>query len=278
MAALPAFTELLPFIVAMLAAGCAAGLIAGLFGVGGGTVVVPVLFFVLPLVGAPLETAMHVAVATSLANIIPTGFTSARARWRRAAVALPLVKRWGPSIVIGVLFGAALAAYVEGRWLTLLFGVIIMLVAVNLMARTDEVRLAPSLPKAPWLDGLGATIGGLSAMVGIGGGSLTVPTLTFCGVDIRRAVGTASAIGLIIAIPGVIGFIIGGWSAPDRPPLSFGYVNLIALAAIAPLSTLCAPLGARLAHHLSPRVLRAAFGAYLLFIGARMIWEGVLGG
>lgn len=266
-----------PQLGAILLAAFCAGLIAGLFGVGGGTVVVPALFFALPLFGATAATAMHVAVATSLANIIPTGFTSARAHWRRGAVDIALIRRWAPAIVIGVLIGTALAAWAEGRWLTLLFGVVVLLVAANLMLRKDGVQLSPTLPRAPWLDGIGGLIGALSAMVGIGGGSLVVPTLTFCGVDIRRAVGTAAAIGLVIAIPGVIGFVIGGWGVEGRPPLSIGYVNPVALAIVAPVSALVAPLGARLAHRLPPSFLRAAFGVFLLFIGARMIFDGVTG-
>lgn len=268
---------LAPFAAAMLAAGIGAGLIAGLFGVGGGTIAVPALYFALPLVGGLTEATMHVAVATSLANIIPTGYASARAHWRRGAVDLALVRRWAPSIVFGVLAGAALAAVTPGRWLTLLFGCVALLVAANLAFRTDHVRLAPALPRAPWLDLLGGGIGCVSAMVGIGGGSLVAPTLAFCGVAMTRAVGVAAAVGLVIAIPGVIGFIVTGWDAPGRPPLSVGYVNLIGLAAVAPLSTLVAPLGARLAHSLPPRTLRAAFALFLAFIALKMIWDGASG-
>ena len=270
-------TGLAPQLGAILLAALCAGLIAGLFGVGGGAVIVPALFLALPHFGATAETAMHVAVATSLANIIPTGFASARAHARRGGVDGALIRRWAPAIVIGVLIGTALAAHAEGRWLTLLFGMVMLVVAAHMALRRDAVQPAPHLPRAPWLDGIGALIGAVSAMAGVGGGALAAPTLTFCGVPIRRAIGTAAAIGLVIAIPGVVGFAIGGWGVAGRPPFSIGYVNIMALAIVAPASALMAPLGVRLAHHLPPRLLRGAFGAFLLLISASMMMSGVRG-
>jgi len=258
---------------AMLAAGVAAGFIAGLLGVGGGLVVVPAVFHALAFVPGDPALHMHMAVGTSLATIVPTGLRSARAHHARGAVDAPLLWRWGPAVLVGVALGSALAGLVAGTVLSGIFGVVAVAAAIYMAAFGQSARLAERLPREPARSALGAGIGAISAMMGIGGGTLSVPTLSLCGYPIRRAVGTAAAIGLIIAVPGSLGFVIAGWDVPGRPALSLGYVNLVALAAITPSTVVMAPLGARVAHAIPRRALRVVFAGFLLLVGTRMLWQ-----
>lgn len=261
-----------PWLAAMAVTGLAAGFVAGLLGVGGGIVIVPVLDFVLDSFGVDPSIRMKVAVATSLATIIATSWASARSHARHKAVDTDLLKSWGPAIFAGVVIGTAIGGYVDGRVLSIVFAVTALAVAANMILRADSHQLVNGFPNAGVKAGLGVGVGTISAMMGIGGGTLSVPILTAFGTDIRRAVGTASAIGFIIAIPGTIGYAIAGWGAPGLPPLSLGYVNLIALAAIIPLSMLTAPWGARVAHTIPRKYLAYGFGAFLLLTAAKMIW------
>lgn len=259
-------------LVAILAAtGAIAGVVSGLLGVGGGIVIVPVLFLV--FIGLDIEESvrMHVAVGTSLATIIFTGFISARAHWQRGSVDTALLKSWGPAVAFGVIAGTILGGNVAGEVLTLVFAAVAALVAVNMALKPAEGARKRQMPGTPLKEILGMVIGLFSVMMGIGGGTLTVPTLSFFRYSIRLAVGTASAIGLIIAIPGTLGYAYFGWGEPDLPPLSLGYVNLAGLLAIVPLSMLTAPLGARIAHSIPPTVLRYCFAGFLTVTSARMI-------
>ncbi|CCQ75049.1 sulfite exporter TauE/SafE family protein [Magnetospira sp. QH-2] len=264
--------DLVPLVAMLAGAGVVAGLIAGLLGVGGGIVVVPVLFHVFGMLDIDPMVRMHAAVGTSLAVIVPTGLSSARAHWRRQAVDTGILRAWGSWIVVGVLLGSAFAARLDGKILTIMFGFLAVIVASRLLFGRPDKAIRDRLPPAPWSQTIAAAIGGLSAMLGIGGGTFSVPVLTICGRPIHRAVGTAAALGLIIALPGAIGFMVAGWSAPGLPPLSLGYVNLLALAAIIPMSVLAAPLGAKLAHRLKAEHLRRAFAIFLFFVAGRMLF------
>ncbi len=261
---------LLPWVAVLGVAGVCAGLIAGLLGVGGGIVIVPVLFHLLSLLGVPETVKMHLAVGTSLAAIIPVSLSSLRAHWRRGAVDRTLLGRWALPIAIGVAVGTGLAGLVHGHVLTAVFAGVALLVAAHMAFATDNTRLSGKVPEGLAIHAIPFTIGGLSAMMGIGGGTLTVPTLVLCNYPVHRAIGTAAAFGLIIAIPGAVGFAFSGLDVPDRPPLSIGYVSVIGLVLIAPISTLLAPVGARVAHALSPRLLRRCFAAFLLATSLRM--------
>lgn len=262
--------DILSFALVLTVAGAVGGLIAGLLGVGGGIVIVPVLFYLLPAAGVAEADRMHVAVATSLATIIATGLVSALSHYRRGGVDVTLLKRLAPAIVVGVLLGVTLGAAASGSTLTLIFAVVALVVAVH-MAFFKGRRLAEGLPPFPWRDLIGLFIGAVSVVMGIGGGTLSVPVFTLCGVPIRRAVGTAAAIGLIIAVPGAIGFAAAGWGEPGLPPGSLGYVNLIGFALVAPLSMLLAPVGARLAHTLPSEWLGRAFALFLAATSVRML-------
>ena len=243
---------------------------------GGGIVIVPVLYFLFQALGVEAGVAMFMAVGTSLATIIPTSLSSARSHLKRGSVDRVLLRSLGPAIFVGVVAGTLAAAVVKGPVLTGLFAVLALAVAANMLFRQDSKPLRPSVPEGLGRQGLGAFIGSLSVMVGIGGGTLGVPILTACAVPIHRAVGTAAAIGLIIALPGAVGFALAGWDAAGRPPFSLGYISLLGFACIVPATVLCAPLGARLAHSLRPTPLRRLFAIFLLLTGGRMLY-GVLG-
>jgi len=262
--------ELLPKILALLFTGGIAGLLAGLLGVGGGIVIVPVLFYLFGVLELAPQSAMHVAVGTSLATIVPTSIASMRAHFRRGSVDRDLLRVWAPAAFLGAILGAVIAGYVKGVVLTAVFAVVAALVAAN-MATRDGVKVADRLPDSRVGSGsLGFVIGGFSVMMGIGGGTLSVPVLSAFNFPIHRAVGTASALGLAIGLPGAIGFMIAGWRVDDLPPLSLGYVNLVGFALIFPMSVLMAPVGARLAHALNRVWLRRAFALFLAVTAVRM--------
>lgn len=258
---------------AMAAAGLLAGFLAGLLGIGGGLVVVPVLFEVFGRFGVPDDVRMHVAVGTSLAMIVPTSISSVRAHAERGAVDRDVLRGWAPGIAAGVLIGTVLAAFASGPALTWVFVVMALAIAANFAFGRESWRLAETLPHGPAMWSISGGIGVISAMMGIGGGMLGTTTMTLCGVPIHRAVGTSAGFGVIIAIPGAIGFLITGWDVPDRPPLSLGYINLIAAAMLIPLTVLTAPFGARVAHRLSRTTLRRAFAVFLAVVCARMVWD-----
>jgi uncharacterized membrane protein YfcA len=265
------FAEALTLIAILAATGAIAGVISGLLGVGGGIVIVPVLFFV--FIGLDIEEAvrMHVAIGTSLATIIFTGFVSARAHWKKGSVDTTLLKSWGAAVAFGVIAGTIIGGNVAGEVLTLVFAVVAALVAINMAFKPAEGAKKRLMPKTPLKEILGTIIGFFSVMMGIGGGTLSVPILSFFSYPIRLAVGTASAIGLIIAIPGTLGYVYFGWGLPDLPPFSLGYVNLAGFLAIVPLSMLTAPLGARIAHAIPPTALRYCFAGFLAVTSARMV-------
>jgi len=258
---------------ALLATGVVAGIIAGLLGVGGGIVIVPVLYYMFSGLGIDQDVLMHLAVGTSLATILATGTSSARAHWKRGSVDMDLLKSWWWAIALGVIGGATLAGNLSGGTLTLIFGVVALVVSANMLLRKEGSAIAEKLPGSPFKELMGLLIGGISVMMGIGGGTLGVPTLTLFSYPIRKAVGTAAAIGLIIAVPGTLMSIYFGWDAEGRPPFSLGYVNLIGFFLIIPASTYAAPLGAKIAHTIDPSKLKLIFALFLGFTGLRMIYD-----
>lgn len=258
---------------AMLCAGVLAGFVAGLLGVGGGIVIVPALFQALAMLEVDPAVRMHLAVGTSLATIIPTSLRSARSHHARGAIDLNLLKAWGVPVLLGVVLGSALSGVVSGEVLTGVFAVVALIVAVHMALFGRQARLAPALPGQPAKSLLGLVIGWISSMMGIGGGTLSVPILSLFSYPIRHAVGTASAIGLIIAVPGTIGFVFAGWGADNLPPLSIGYVSVIGFLVVAPATVATAPWGARVAHTIPERALRLAFAGFLLLTSIRMFYD-----
>lgn len=265
-------TFMLLLAAGMLCTGAVAGVLAGLLGVGGGIVIVPVLFILFDFLDIPAQISMHLAVATSLATIIPTSISSALAHNKRGSIDLDLLKIWAPLIFIGALVGGILSKFLTSSSLTLIFGVIALLVSIN-MALPKKIVISETLPGGIVDKGiLPSFIGGFSALMGIGGGTLSVPILSAFSFPIHRAVGTASAFGLVIAIPAVLGFIWSGWAAELRPPFSLGYVNIPAAILIFSVSIFTAPLGATLAHSLNPANLKRAFAVFLFITSVRMLW------
>jgi uncharacterized membrane protein YfcA len=266
----PSTLNLITLALAMLATGLVGGVMAGLLGVGGGIVIVPMLEFALGFVGVDPSIRMHIAVATSLATIIPTSISSSRAHFARQAVDVALVKRWATWILLGALAGTWLASQLHSRALSGIFACVALLVALKMILPLDNKTLAQGIPQSPAMFAAPTLIGLISTMMGIGGGSLSVPTMTAFGEPIHRAVGTAALFGLLIAVPGTIGFMLTGYGNPLLPPGSIGFVNLLGLALIAPATVLAAPFGARLAHAMNKRGLTLLFGIFLMIVAIRM--------
>ena len=259
--------------------GTGAGLLAGLLGVGGGIVMVPALYHGFAMLDVPVELRMHLAVGTSLAAIIPTAIRSALAHKRHGAVDNGILLYWGPGIVLGVLVGSWIASWVRGDSLTLFFGVVALVVAVYMAFASANLRITQHMPGRTVSTLLGSGVGTVSTLMGIGGGTLSVPAMTLCGVSIHRAVGTASALGLLIAAPGAAGFVWAGWSSESLPSGSVGYVNFLAVLLLVPATMLAAPIGARLAHSLPAAVLRRVFAFFLGATALKMLtsaWMGVV--
>ncbi|WP_308914754.1 sulfite exporter TauE/SafE family protein [Jannaschia sp. LMIT008] len=252
--------------------GVAGGLLAGLLGVGGGIVIVPALFWVLSALGVAPDVAMSVAVGTSLATIIPTSISSARAHHAKGNVDTALLRRWAPFVFAGAMTGGLLSYVLDGTALTLLFGTVALLVAANMAFPRGggPTRTLPTRRGAQ--ASIASVIGLFSALMGIGGGTFGVPVLSLFGYVAHRAVGTAAAIGLVIAVPGTFGFVLGGLGEAGRPPLSLGYVNLPAVAVIVPLTVTMAPVGAGLGHRLSAVRLKQVFALFLAITALRMLW------
>ncbi len=259
--------------LALVATGIFAGILAGLLGVGGGIVIVPVLFFLFQSFGGSPESAMLVATATSLATIVPTSISSIRSHHHKGNVDFELLKRWALFIFIGVLAGSWLVTRVEGTLLTLLFGVIATLSALNMLLRTNKPALFQQLPNSTGQSLMATLIGFFSAMVGIGGGTISVPLLSIYNYPTHKAVGTAAAIGLIISLPGALTMLAIGTTPVDAPVGTFGLVNVIAFACIVPLTVLFAPVGATLAAKLDAGKLKKIFAVVLLITGVRMLGQ-----
>ncbi|MCJ2179815.1 sulfite exporter TauE/SafE family protein [Novosphingobium album (ex Hu et al. 2023)] len=263
-------------IALMLLAGLVSGFAAGLFGIGGGFVVVPVLFIMLPLLGGSSESIAHVAIGTSLATIVITSLRSVQAHARRDAVDFDLLKAWAPWIVLGVGAGVLLAARVSGHALALIFGAGVGLMALHfLFPVLRDKRLRDDVPGGYVRAGIAGGLGAFSSLLGIGGGTIAIIVMTLCGRTIHRSIATASGVGFIIAVPGTLGFMAIGLPMHDLPFGSIGYVNVLAAVAIVSTSVFTAPLGAATAHKLPAGILSPIFGLYLLFVAAMMVRNGI---
>jgi len=266
---------MISLVLAILAAGLAGGFVAGLLGVGGGIVIVPALELALGLAGVDPRITMNLAVATSMATIIPTAISSSRSHALRGSIDMGIVKDWGLPILAGALLGSLLVAQVEARVLTVIFGVVSLAVAARMLLPLEHYVLARDVPRSWRGSWLPASIGCVASLMGIGGGTLGVPVMTLCSLPIHRAVGTAALLGLWISVPATLGFLAAQPTVPT-PAWTVGYVNLVGFALIAPASVLMAPLGARVAHSLSRRHLSMAFGFFLLAVAVRMLYRGFL--
>lgn len=262
-------TLLLEFLT-YLALGAGAGTLAGLFGIGGGLIIVPVLFFGFQAQGVASEILMHLAVGTSLATIVFTSMSSIRTHHQQGGVLWALLRPMAVGITLGALLGAVTASYLPSVFLQRLIGVFAVLVAFRMVwsANPKAGRIAPG---APGLVAAGGFIGWVSAIVGIGGGTLTVPFLSWCNVRMQQAIGTSAACGFPIAVAGALGNVMTGWQQPGLPAYSLGFIYLPALLGIALTSVPFARLGALLAHRLPAQTLKRIFAALLLIIGVRFL-------
>lgn len=258
-------------LLALITTGMFAGILAGLLGVGGGIVIVPVLFFLFQSFGVSPESAMVIATATSLATIIPTFISSMRSHHQKGNVDFKLLKSWSVFILIGVLVGSWLVTRVDGTWLTILFGVIAILSALNMLFRAGKSALFQQLPNRVGQSLMGTSTGFFSSMVGIGGGTISVPLLTLYNYPAHKAVGTAAAIGLIISLPGALTMLTLGVTPSDAPVGTLGLVNIIGFICIVPLTVLFAPTGVSLATKLNGVNLKKVFAIVLLVTGLRML-------
>lgn len=261
----------LALLIALLAiAGFTAGFLSGLLGIGGGGVLVPVLYEAFGLAGVPEDVRMHITLGTTLAVIAPTVLSSYAAHNARGSVDNAVVRRMAPWVFIGVMVGIVIADHLSSaalRWIWVVFG---SLFAFKMFLGRDDWRLGSELPPPPRLETAAFGIGTISTLMGIGGATFTVPLMTLYGRSMLQAVGTATGIGPVIAIPGLIGYIISGWGEAGLPAMSLGYVSLGALL-IAPLAMFAAPYGVNVAHTISKRKLEIAFALFISCVVARFL-------
>ncbi|MDG1826879.1 MAG: sulfite exporter TauE/SafE family protein [Henriciella sp.] len=263
-------------ILALVGCGLFSGLAAGLFGIGGGAIIVPVLMILFESLGFS-ETASHVAIATSLATIILTSARSVMAHNKLGAVDWYVVKTWAPWIMLGAIVGQLVAGGLSSVALKAFFGAMAFLLAAQLFFGRPSWKLADELPKGVGRAGLGGGIGILSALMGIGGGTFGVSLMTVCGKAIHKAVATAAGFGIAIGLPSAFTAIYTGWGQEGLPPFSLGYVNLAAFGLISIFTVTMAPVGAKLAHSLDAALLKRLFGILLAFVAVKMLWD-VIGG
>ena len=283
-AGLPA-SELATLVAALLVAGALTGLLAGLFGVGGGAVIVPVLYELFRIVGVPDDARMPLCIGTSLAVIIPTSIRSFAAHRAKGAVDMGVLRAWTVSVVLGVIAASGIARYAPPEVFKAAFVLVAGLMALRLFFKRDSWRLGADMPGGPLIHVYGLVIGALSSLMGIGGGALAAMVMTSYGRSIHHAIATSSGLGVLISIPGTLGYVVAGWpKAAEHPdvaalqfPMALGYVSLVGFILFIPTSIWAAPLGARLAHRLSKRTLELAFGTFLLVMASRFAVSLVLG-
>ncbi|HCN17074.1 MULTISPECIES: sulfite exporter TauE/SafE family protein [Psychrobacter] len=275
-------------LIIFLIIGALAGFAAGLFGVGGGTIIVPLLFIVFTQMGYSPDNIMHLALGTSLATIIVTSISSLMAHNKKGAVMWPVFKNLAPGLAVGCFLGAGIAGQISGLYLQLIVGVFLLWVAYKMFFGGKKQLTCPAinassandtnteLPSKPKQLAAGGVIGIASAIFGIGGGSLTVPYLTRYGVVMQKAVGTSAACGLPIAIAGALGFMFFGMQQQVNVPNTIGFVHIYAFLGISVMSFFTAKLGAKVAHILSPALLKKCFAMLLTVVGCYFIFKGVL--
>jgi uncharacterized membrane protein YfcA len=271
---MPDIALLVPMLLTLLAASVLGGLLAGLFGVGGGAIFVPVLYHTFTLIGVDPAITMHLSIATSLAIIVPTALRSLAAHRRHPGmVDMALLREWVVAVPLGVIAGTVVAAYSSTAALKGIFAAIAFVLALKMIIGRLPLNFGTDLPGLAGRSLAGFLIGLLSALMGIGGGVLNNTFMTAWGRSMHQAVATSAGVGVIIAIPGLVSYGVAGWGDPRLPAFSLGYVSLAATLIVAPAAMLVAPIGARLAHRLSKRRLQLAFGIFLLAVALQFVWD-----
>ncbi len=259
-------------VAALLVAGLVVGLLSGLLGIGGGGILVPVLYETFAALGVDPAIRMHMALGTTLAIIVPTSLRSFAAHRAKGSADMALVKRMAPWVVAGVVLGSVVAGGASGtalKWVWVVFGTTM---AAKMWFGRDEWRLADDIPKSHGVEAYAMFVGFVSVLISIGGAALVVAFMTLYGRNVLQAVGTSSGFGPLIAIPGVIGYAVTGFGVDTGLPLSLGYVSVLTAAIVIPASVLAAPLGVRLAHGISKRRLEQAFALFLVVVVARFLY------
>jgi len=273
------FKEIAELAVLLLGVGALSGFLAGLFGIGGGAILVPVFYEGFRVLGVPLEVRMPLCIGTSLAIIIPTAISSFRAHHARGAVDMQVLRQWALPALMGVIVGSLIARYAPERLFKIVFVVVDFSAAARLLLARENWRLGDDVPTGPVMRAIGFAVGLVSTLMGIGGGLFANLVMTFYGRPIHQAVATSAGLAVIISIPGAIGYVYAGWPVaalyPEvtllQWPLALGYVSLIGAILVMPTTLLTAPLGVRVAHALSKRRLEIAFGCFLLLVGGRFL-------
>ena len=272
---MPDLSLLLPMTLLLMVIGAFAGVIGGLLGVGGGIVLVPAFFYAFTALGYGGDQLMQVCVGTSLSTIVLTSLRSARAHHAKGALDLDLLRRWGPAIAVGAVLGFLSAARLKSDVLQAVFAVLAMGAGLYMAFGRPQWRLGASMPQNPLKSLLGALLGFFSAMMGIGGGTFGVPLMTLYNMPIHRAVATSSGLGLIIALPSVLGFLT--LQVAHAPPFTLGAVNLPTFAVIGAMTLITTPFGVRLAHRMNPAPLKRAFAVFLVFVALNMLRKVLAG-
>jgi uncharacterized protein len=272
-------SELLELAALLVAVGALAGFLAGVFGIGGGAILVPVFYECFRLAGVPLAVRMPLCVGTSLAIIIPTSIRSYRAHHARGAVDMEILRAWWLPVVTGVVLGSLIARYAPERLFKIVFVMVAYSAAARLLLARESWKFGDDFPRGPLMKIYGFVVGLLSTLMGVGGGLFSNLLMTFYNRPIHQAVATSSALAVLISIPGALGYIYAGWPAaalyPNvaalQLPFAIGYVSLIGAVLVMPTSLLTAPLGVKAAHAMSKRTLEMAFGCYLFVVGSRFV-------
>ncbi len=263
------------YIAVYLCVGAVAGVLAGLLGIGGGLVIVPMLTFIFTSQGMAHEVILHVALGTSLASILFTSISSVRSHHKRGGVVWPVVFKITPGIMVGTLTGTWIASMLSTNFLKGFFGVFLLYVATQMLMGMKP-KSTRDIPGTVGIFISGSIIGVFSSLVGIGGGTLSVPFLVWCNTKIHKAIGTSAGIGFPIAVAGTFGYVLNGLHAANLPPYSLGFVNFTALVGIVAASVLTAPIGVKLAHSLPIDKLKRIFAVLLYVVGSRMLLSIVL--
>jgi uncharacterized protein len=272
-------SELIELALLLVAVGALSGFLAGVFGIGGGAILVPVFYECFRLAGVPLEVRMPLCIGTSLAIIIPTSIRSYRAHYARGAVDMDILRKWWLPMLVGVVAGSVTARYAPERLFKIVFVMVAWSAAVRLLLARETWKLGDDFPKGPLMRIYGFAIGLLSTLMGVGGGLFSNLLMTFYGRPLQQGIATSSALAVLISIPGALGYVYAGWPAaahyPDvaalQWPFALGYVSLIGAVLVMPTSLWTAPLGVRTAHAMSKRALELAFGCYLFIVGGRFV-------
>ena len=272
------FIDWLPIVFLMAVMGVVGGVLAGMLGVGGGIVFVPALDLAFGIIGIDHDFSMHIAVATSLAIIIPTSFVASIEHHKQGAVDLEIVNLWGPTILLGSMIGSLVAGKVNGTFLYLGYSVMTFIIALNIIFSDKLPILRKDVSDSSFAFVLPFGLGGVSSLLGIGGGALSVPLMhVMLKKPMHLCIGSAAAFGVLISVPATLFFILSGWGDSRLPLGSLGFVNVIGFAIMAPATMMMAPVGVKMAHRLEQQSLRLLFSILLMLISSRMLYKTLVG-